>query len=249
MSELRVAELWRYPVKSTAGEPMTSMPLDERGPVGDRLWAVCDEDRKLGSGKNSRRFRRMDGLLDLSSRLVDGTPLITLPNGEVLEGEGESVDRALASALDRPGVGLRRESDIPTMTTRRSTSSRRPVSAGSRSCCRSRNWTPGGSAPTWWSTPPAFDRWSRTGSPPSLSSARFDCRWSAPQSAAAWSAPHSRSSTMTTACSRRSGWGATCSSASTRGYSCQVSWLSAQRWSSSSRRSPAAAPPGDRMSG
>ena len=113
MSELRVAELWRYPVKSTAGEPMTSMPLDERGPVGDRLWAVCDEDRKLGSGKNSRRFRRMDGLLDLSSRLVDGTPLITLPNGEVLEGEGESVDRALASALDRPGVGLRRESDIP----------------------------------------------------------------------------------------------------------------------------------------
>lgn len=112
MSVSTVAELWRYPVKSTGGESLRSLELDERGPVGDRLWAVYDEDRKLGSGKNSRRFRRMDGLLDLSARLVDGVPSITLRSGRVADGVGDDTDEALARDLDRPGVRLARESDI-----------------------------------------------------------------------------------------------------------------------------------------
>jgi uncharacterized protein len=107
MSELLVAELWRYPVKSMAGESLPSLQLDERGAVGDRLWAVYDEDRKLGSGKHTRRFRRMDGLLDLHSRLESDAPVVTLPGGEVVEGE-----KALELALDRPNVRLARESDI-----------------------------------------------------------------------------------------------------------------------------------------
>jgi uncharacterized protein YcbX len=107
MSELHVAELWRYPVKSMAGESLQSLELDERGAIGDRLWAVYDEDRKLGSGKHTRRFRRMDGLLDLQSRLVADAPVVTQPGGTVIEGE-----EALALALDRPNLRLDRESDI-----------------------------------------------------------------------------------------------------------------------------------------
>ncbi|MEV4556650.1 MOSC N-terminal beta barrel domain-containing protein [Kitasatospora sp. NPDC049285] len=64
-----VERLWRYPVKSTGGELLDAVEVDERGLAGDRLYAVRDGAGKLGSGKNTRRFRRMDGLLRLSARL------------------------------------------------------------------------------------------------------------------------------------------------------------------------------------
>ncbi|WP_371518347.1 MOSC domain-containing protein [Kitasatospora sp. NBC_01300] len=73
-----IERLWRYPVKSTGGERLDSVEVDERGLAGDRLYAVRDADGKLGSGKNTRRFRRMDGLLRLSARLghrIDGPEL------------------------------------------------------------------------------------------------------------------------------------------------------------------------------
>lgn len=108
MSELRVVELWRYPVKSLGGEALATLELNTRGVIGDRQWAVYDPDRKLGSGKNSRRFRRMDGLLDLSATLVDGIPVISTEHGELVEGDDE-----LARVLGRPGVALHAESDIP----------------------------------------------------------------------------------------------------------------------------------------
>lgn len=66
-----VEEIWRYPVKSLRGERLTEARLDRRGLLGDRLWAVRDPDSgKLGSGKNTTRFRRFPGppLLELASR-------------------------------------------------------------------------------------------------------------------------------------------------------------------------------------
>jgi uncharacterized protein YcbX len=69
-----VARLWRYPVKSMRGEQIDTAVVDERGLIGDRLYAVWDADGRLGSGKNTNRFRRMDGLLDFQTRLTaDGT--------------------------------------------------------------------------------------------------------------------------------------------------------------------------------
>ncbi|MGW2276029.1 MOSC N-terminal beta barrel domain-containing protein [Streptomyces yangpuensis] len=64
--------LWRYPIKSTGGELLQSAQVDLRGLVGDRLYAVRDGHGRFGSGKNTRRFRRMDGLLHLSSRCAAG---------------------------------------------------------------------------------------------------------------------------------------------------------------------------------
>lgn len=66
-----VEEIWRYPVKSLRGERVLEARVDRRGLLGDRLWAVRDPDSgKLGSGKNTRRFRRFPGpaLLELASR-------------------------------------------------------------------------------------------------------------------------------------------------------------------------------------
>lgn len=36
----QVTELWRYPLKSAGGEPLTSLPLGDTGARGDRRWAV-----------------------------------------------------------------------------------------------------------------------------------------------------------------------------------------------------------------
>ncbi|WP_203779916.1 MOSC N-terminal beta barrel domain-containing protein, partial [Actinoplanes philippinensis] len=62
---MQLVEIRRYPVKSLLGEVVEVAAVDARGLVGDRLWAIRDADGKFGSGKNTRRFRRMPGLFDL----------------------------------------------------------------------------------------------------------------------------------------------------------------------------------------
>jgi hypothetical protein len=109
-----VEALWRYPVKSMRGERLTQAPVDARGVLGDRLYAVRDTDGKLGSGKNTRRFRRMDGLLELSARYEsDLVPVITLPDGKTIRGDDEHVHWAIGNCIDKPGVTLAKEDVIP----------------------------------------------------------------------------------------------------------------------------------------
>jgi uncharacterized protein YcbX len=75
-----VCELWRYPVKSLRGERCERVWLDQRGVIGDRLYAVRDEAGKLGIGKTAHRFRRMDGLLRLRAIYEGNVPLVTFPD-------------------------------------------------------------------------------------------------------------------------------------------------------------------------
>lgn len=104
-----VARLWRYPVKSLGGEERGALEVDERGVVGDRLWAVADPDGKLGSCKSTRRFRRMAGLLDLAATL-DGqpTPTIQFPDGRQVDADDPMIHEALSGHVGRP-VRLQRE--------------------------------------------------------------------------------------------------------------------------------------------
>lgn len=108
-----VEALWRYPVKSMRGEQLGQAPVDVRGILGDRLYAVRDTDGKLGSGKNGRRFRRMAGLLDChATYLPDLTPVVTLPDGRTVRGDEEHVHWAISDGLGMPGVTLVKESVI-----------------------------------------------------------------------------------------------------------------------------------------
>jgi uncharacterized protein len=77
-----VEQIWRYPIKSIGGEQLQLSYADESGLRGDRVWAVQDDTGKLGSGKDSRRFTRILGLLDLSASYVDDTPVIIAPDGQ-----------------------------------------------------------------------------------------------------------------------------------------------------------------------
>ncbi|MEU9133585.1 MOSC N-terminal beta barrel domain-containing protein [Kitasatospora sp. NPDC048540] len=106
-----VERLWRYPVKSTGGEPLDVVEVDGRGLAGDRIYAVRDGAGRLGSGKNTRRLRRMDGLLRLSSRLGSR---IDAP--ELFDPLGSPVADPVAflrAYLERDDVGLAREDGVP----------------------------------------------------------------------------------------------------------------------------------------
>lgn len=62
-----VVEIWRYPVKSLRGETVRSVRVGYRGIEHDRLWSVRGHDGRFGSGKTTRRFRHMPGLLSMQS--------------------------------------------------------------------------------------------------------------------------------------------------------------------------------------
>lgn len=106
-----VERIWRYPVKSTGGELLDSVEVDARGLAGDRLYAVRDAAGRLGSGRTTRRFRRMDGLLRLGSRLGH-----RLDAPELLDPLGRAVgdpDAFLRAYLERDDVALAREDAVP----------------------------------------------------------------------------------------------------------------------------------------
>lgn len=106
----RIAAVHRYPVKSLSGETLSEARFDARGVVGDRWWAVLDPDGKLGSGKSSRRFRRMPGLLELTAEYDGDAPLVTFPDGRRLR-PGPELDEALSWHVGRR-VALGQEAEV-----------------------------------------------------------------------------------------------------------------------------------------
>lgn len=107
----RVVQLHRYPVKSLGGERPEQVALERRGVVGDRLWALYDVDGRFGSGKTSRRFRRMPGLLELRAAYDGDVPVVTFPDGRSLRGTDPEVHEALSAHVGRP-VTLTREGTV-----------------------------------------------------------------------------------------------------------------------------------------
>lgn len=106
-----VRALWRYPVKSMLGERCESLTLDPRGVVGDRVWAIRTREGKLGSGKTSRRFQRIEGLLAYRAVYEGEVPVITSPDGRRLRGDDPGVHSELSAAFGEP-VTLAREDSV-----------------------------------------------------------------------------------------------------------------------------------------
>ncbi len=109
---MRVERLWRYPVKSLAGECLDALELDGRGVVGDRVFALRSANGRLGSGKTTRRFGRIDGLLELGASQTGEIPEIGLPDGRRFAVDDPTLEEVLSGWLGQP-VSLVREDLVP----------------------------------------------------------------------------------------------------------------------------------------
>jgi uncharacterized protein YcbX len=103
----RVAELWRYPVKSMQGERIEAGDGGDAGFTGDRGYALVDSATgKVGSAKHPRLW---GALLECHARFVEGptvgAPLppvvITLPDGGETRSDAPDVDERLSALLGR----------------------------------------------------------------------------------------------------------------------------------------------------
>jgi uncharacterized protein YcbX len=94
-----VAEVWRYPVKSMAGERLGSCEVAATGLVGDRRWALVD-GRPNRAGK-PLTIREDDRLMTYRARFADGRAEVLTPRGDVALMDGSLVSR-LASETSRP---------------------------------------------------------------------------------------------------------------------------------------------------
>jgi len=96
---VRIAELWRYPVKSMGGEPLERADLGEDGIAGDRAVAVFDAAGNLLTARTRPRL--------LAHRAAIG------PDGEPLVDGRPWRDPAVARDVEAaagPGAHLRRVS-------------------------------------------------------------------------------------------------------------------------------------------
>ncbi len=88
----RIAEVWRYPVKSFGGERLRACNLDANGLEGDRRWALIDgEVNRAGKALTARQHER---LLLHHARLAGDTAEVSMPTGEI-----RALDDSLVSDL------------------------------------------------------------------------------------------------------------------------------------------------------
>jgi MOSC domain-containing protein len=100
-----IKEIWRYPVKSMAGERLNRSGLGALGVFADRGWALRDE--KAGEVRGAKKFA---GLMKCAARYLEepeGARIphaeITLPGGErVLTSDTAATNQKLSSFLGRP---------------------------------------------------------------------------------------------------------------------------------------------------
>ena len=96
---MRVSQLWTYPVKSMIGVTADSVSVSPLGIVGDRHWAIRDNERG-----GIRGAKKIGELMQFSARPTDDVStnvVITLPNGEEVRSDNVNVDAVLSGALGR----------------------------------------------------------------------------------------------------------------------------------------------------
>lgn len=105
-----VAAAWRYPVKSMRGQRLEYVDVDARGLDRDRLYAVRDAAGRIGSGKRTRRFGKIDGLLRFQAKYEGPLLEIVFPDGSIVREDSHALDAALSHLLGQ-AVTLVRETD------------------------------------------------------------------------------------------------------------------------------------------
>jgi len=90
----RVAELWRFPVKSFQGEPMSEVTVSPTGVVGDRRYALRD----VASGK-ILSAKRHGVLFEAYAVTTDDGVVMTLPDGTTHRPGDADIDEVLSDWL------------------------------------------------------------------------------------------------------------------------------------------------------
>lgn len=104
---MRVASLYRYPVKSMLGERVASAVLSDRGVLGDRGYGLVDiEDGKVASAKLPRKWSAlltMTARYTVEPRAGEALPpvVVTLADGTQLRSDDAATDAALSDVLGR----------------------------------------------------------------------------------------------------------------------------------------------------
>ncbi len=96
MINARIAEIWRYPVKSMLGEQIDHAKVGPGGIEGDRLWAVVDA--KSGVSLSAKRY---PDLLRCRAWTGDGDVMVRLPDGRELTVSSDDVALGLSDLLGR----------------------------------------------------------------------------------------------------------------------------------------------------
>ncbi len=125
----RVTAIWRYPVKSMAGERLPTARIGEFGLSADRTWAVRDVELDATTSA-----KRLPGLLLCTARYAAPPPpdagpgnapevIVGLPDGREFPSSDPAVHAALSSYLDRdvrlaplPALSERDKYRAPMMT-------------------------------------------------------------------------------------------------------------------------------------
>ncbi len=100
-----VSQLWRYPVKSMAGEQLSTVAIDGNGIAGDRGWAVREVEADV-----TRNAREMPKLLQFaaayaeSPRFDNRSPAVTIttPDNAQVQSADADRDQQLSDILGRP---------------------------------------------------------------------------------------------------------------------------------------------------
>lgn len=94
---MKVAAIWRYPVKSMAGERLASIPIDVNGLSGDRVVQVYDRRGRLVTARKYPRLLRLKATIG-----SDGEPLV-----DGFRWDSDEASERVAAAVE-PGARLRR---------------------------------------------------------------------------------------------------------------------------------------------
>lgn len=94
-----------------AGEDLPFVDLDSRGIVGDRWFAVRDDEGHFASGKNTRRFRRRDPVFEYGARTVEKGVEVAHEEHRWMVGD-PSLDADLSQRMGMP-VTVAAEEEIP----------------------------------------------------------------------------------------------------------------------------------------
>ena len=105
ITEMKVAEVWRYPVKSMLGEELNQAEVEPAGIQGDRQWAVVDAES--GVSLSAKRYAE---LLSCRAWTNDSEIMIALPDGSEFPVSSTEAANGLSDLLGRKVVTRSAES-------------------------------------------------------------------------------------------------------------------------------------------